>query len=86
MATLDPGRTVVLSVTQARKQWFQLLGMIDETGLVVLLTHHRQLKFALLPFNAANGHGIAITKHGRPVAALVSLREDTSLWRAMRDW
>ena len=60
--------------------------MIDETGLVVLLTHRRQLKFALLPFTAAHGRGIAITKRGRPVAALVGLKDDTSLWRAMRDW
>ena len=52
MATLDPDRTVVLSVTQARKQWFQLLGFIEDTNAVALLTHHRQLKFALLPFKA----------------------------------
>ena len=86
MATLDPDRTVVLSVTQARKQWFQLLGMIDETGVVALLTHRRQIKYALLPFKAAQGRGIGITKRGRPVAALVGLRDDTSLWRVMRDW
>lgn len=75
-----------MSCSQARRQWFQLLGMIDETGLVVLLTYRRRLKYALLPFKAAQGRGIGITKRGRPVAVLVGLQDDTSLWRAMRDW
>jgi hypothetical protein len=64
-----------MSCSQARKQWFQLLGMIDETGLVVLLTHRSRLKFALVPFEAARGSGIGITKRGRALAALVRLVE-----------
>jgi hypothetical protein len=55
MITLASGHTITMSCSQARKQWFQLLGMIDEAGLVVLLTHRRQLRFALLPFTAALG-------------------------------
>jgi hypothetical protein len=86
MLTLAKEYTVTMSCSQARQQWFLLLGMIDETGLVVFLTRRRQLKYALLPFRAAHGRGIAITKRGRPVAALVGLKDDTSLWRAMRDW
>jgi hypothetical protein len=75
MVTIKAERTVRMSCSQARKQWFQLIGMIDESGLVVLLTHRRQLKFALVPFEAARGSGIGITKHGRAVAALVRLVE-----------
>ena len=86
MITVDKSQLVRMSVSQARKQWFQLLGMIDETGLVVLLTHRRQLRYALVPFTVAQGRGISITKRGRPVAALVGLKDDTRLWRAMRNW
>jgi hypothetical protein len=75
MITIRSGRTVMMSVSQARKQWFQLLGMIDETGVVALLTHRGRLKFALVPFEAAQGTGIGIRKRGRPVAALVRLVE-----------
>ena len=81
MITLTPSQTITLSVSQARRQWFQLLSMIDETGAVALLASRRKLKFALLPFKTAHGRGIAITKRGRPVAALVGLTDDTSLWR-----
>ena len=69
--------TITMSASQARRQWFQLLGMIDETGVVALLTHRGRLKFALVPFEAARGAGIGIRKRGRPVAALVRLTEDT---------
>ena len=75
MITLRTEHTVMMSCSQARKQWFQLLGMIDETGVVALLTHRRQLKFALVPFEAARGAGIGIKKRGRAVAALVRLVE-----------
>jgi antitoxin (DNA-binding transcriptional repressor) of toxin-antitoxin stability system len=75
MITVRAKHTTKMSVTQARKQWFQLLGMIEETGLVVLLTHHGQQKFALVPFQAAQGAGIGIRKRGRAVAALVRLVE-----------
>ena len=67
----------MMSVSQARKQWFQLLGMVDESGLVALLTHRGRLTFALIPFEAAQGAGIGIRKRGRPVAALVRLPEGT---------
>jgi hypothetical protein len=86
MLTLDAARTITISCSQARRQWFQLLGLIEETGAVVLLTRRKQLKYALLPFAAARGQGIGISKRGRPVASLVGLKADTSLWRAMRDW
>jgi hypothetical protein len=86
MITFKPSHTITLSVSQARRQWFQLLGTIEETGSVALLTHRKQLKYALLPFKAAQGRGIAITKRGRPVAALIGLKDDTSLWRVMRNW
>jgi antitoxin (DNA-binding transcriptional repressor) of toxin-antitoxin stability system len=65
----------MMSVSQARKQWFQLLGIIDETGMVALLTHRGRLTFALVPFEAARGSGVGIRKRGRPVAALVRLVE-----------
>jgi antitoxin (DNA-binding transcriptional repressor) of toxin-antitoxin stability system len=78
MIHIQAGHTVMMSVSQVRKQWFQLLGMIDEAGVVALLTHHGRLTFALVPFEAAQGAGIAIRKRGRPVAALVRLAEDTS--------
>ena len=77
MITIKAEHTTMMSVSQARRQWFQLLGMIDETGVVALLTHHGRLKFALVPFEAARGTGIAIRKRGRPqpIAALVRLVE-----------
>ena len=77
MVNITAERTIRMSVSQARKQWFQLLGMVDETGVIALLTHHRQLKFALVPFEAAHGAGIGIKKRGRaqPIAALVHLVE-----------
>ena len=75
MMQVKTSHTVTMSCSQARRQWSQVLGMIDETGLVALLTHRRRLKFALVPFEAARGAGIGITKRGRPVAALVRLVE-----------
>ena len=77
MIAIKARHTVMMSVSQARRQWFQLLAMIDETGLVALLTHRRHLKFALVPFETARGVGIAICKRGRPqpIAALVRLAE-----------
>ena len=73
MIAIRTEHTVMMLCSQARKQWFQLLGMIEETGLVALLTHRRRLKFALVPFGAAQGTGIGIKKRGRPqpIAALV---------------
>jgi hypothetical protein len=77
MVAIKAERTIRMSCSQARKQWFQLLGMIDETGMVVLLTHRKQLKFALVPFETAQGARIGIRKRGRPqpIAALVRLVE-----------
>ena len=77
MIAIKARHTVMMSVSQARQQWFQLLGMIDETGLVALLTYRRRLTFALVPFEVAQGAGIAIRKRGRPqpIAALVRLAE-----------
>jgi hypothetical protein len=77
MITINADHTVMMSVSQARKQWFQLLGMIDETGVVALLTHRGRLKFALVPFEAAQGAGIGIKKRSRaqPIAAFVRLVE-----------
>ena len=75
MMQVKTSHTVTMSCSQVRRQWSQVLGMIDETGLVALLTHRRRLKFALVPFEAARGTGIGITKRGRPVAALVRLVE-----------
>ena len=76
MRIIKTAHTDMMAVNQARRRWFQLLGMIDETGQVVLLTHRRELTFALVPFEAARGAGIGIQKRARPVAALVCLAEE----------
>ena len=82
--------TITMSLSQAKRRLISLLDMIDEAGLIVLLTQRRKPAFALLPVAVAQGQGLPLSRHGRPVATLVNLSTDTStdtsLGHALRDW
>lgn len=80
MIVIEADRIITMSASQARRQWFQLLGMVDETGLVAVLTHRGRPKFAVVPYKLAQGAGVAIRRRGRtrPIAALVRLGQGTS--------